>query len=118
VVLLFLSGIRKKKITKRKTAGCRSRAKKSSHFPKRKELASLKQLFVLYGKYSIFLHALPRRPEEASFGGCHIASLKQLFVLHGKCPIFLHALPRRPEDASFGGCHIASLVGLVFFISL
>ena len=28
-------------------------------FPKRKELASLKQLFVLHGKISIFLHALP-----------------------------------------------------------
>ena len=28
-------------------------------FPKRKELASLKQLFVLNGKISIFLHALP-----------------------------------------------------------
>ena len=54
--------IRKKKITKRKTAGCRSRAKKSSYFPKRKELATLKQLFVLNGKYSIFLNALPRRP--------------------------------------------------------
>ena len=49
--LLFLSAIRKKKITKRKTAGCRSGAKKSLHFPKRKELATLKQLFVLNGKY-------------------------------------------------------------------
>ena len=28
-------------------------------FPKRKELASLKQLFVLHGKISIFLHAPP-----------------------------------------------------------
>ena len=28
-------------------------------FPKRKELASLKQLFVLHGESSIFLHALP-----------------------------------------------------------
>ena len=28
-------------------------------FPKRKELASLKQLFVLHGKISIFLYALP-----------------------------------------------------------
>ena len=28
-------------------------------FPKRKELASLKQLFVLYGDSSIILHALP-----------------------------------------------------------
>ena len=28
-------------------------------FPKRKELASLKQLFVLHGKISIFLHASP-----------------------------------------------------------
>jgi len=74
-VFLFPFVRTKEKETKRKSAGCRSRAKKSSHFPKRKELASLKQLFVLNGKYSIFLHALPRRPEEASFGGCHIASL-------------------------------------------
>ena len=28
-------------------------------FPKRKELATLKQLFGLHGKTSIFLHALP-----------------------------------------------------------
>ena len=28
-------------------------------FPKRKELASLRQLFVLYGKFSIFLYAPP-----------------------------------------------------------
>ena len=28
-------------------------------FPKRKELASLRQLFVLHGKFSIFLYAPP-----------------------------------------------------------
>ena len=44
-------------------------------FLNEKNSLTLKQLFVLNGKYSIFLHALPRRPEEASFGGCHIASL-------------------------------------------
>ena len=32
-------------------------------FPKRKELASLKQLFVLHGKISIFLHAPPLNAE-------------------------------------------------------
>ena len=55
----------KEKETKRKSAGCRSGAKKSLHFPKRKELATLKQLFVLHGKYSIFLNAPTRRPEKA-----------------------------------------------------
>jgi hypothetical protein len=45
MLLLFLSAIRKKKITKRKTAGCRSRAKKSSYFPKRKELANAQTAF-------------------------------------------------------------------------
>ena len=53
----------KEKDNKKKDCRLRSGAKKSSYFPKRKELASLKQLFVLNGKYSIFLHAPPLRPE-------------------------------------------------------
>ena len=68
------SFVRTKKKKQKEKRRLRSGAKKSSYFPKRKELASLKQLFVLNGKYSIFLHAPPLRPEEPSFGG-HIASL-------------------------------------------
>jgi predicted DNA-binding protein with PD1-like motif len=64
----------KEKDNKKKDCRLRSGAKKSTYFPKRKELASLKQLFVLNGKYSIFLHAPPLRPEVALLGG-HIASL-------------------------------------------
>ena len=37
-------------------------------FPKRKELASLRQLFVLHGKISIFLHALPLNAGTCSGG--------------------------------------------------
>jgi hypothetical protein len=64
----------KEKDNKKKDCRLRSGAKKSTYFPKRKELASLKQLFVLNGKYLIFLHAPPLRPEIALSGG-HIASL-------------------------------------------
>ena len=53
----------KEKDNKKKDCRRRSGAKKSTYFPKRKELASLKQLFVLNGKYSIFLNAPPLRPE-------------------------------------------------------
>ena len=35
------------------------RSLKMEDFPKRKELASLRQLFVLHGKSSIFLYAPP-----------------------------------------------------------
>ena len=38
-------------------------------FPKRKELASLKQLFVLHGKISIFLHAPPLNAGPCEVGG-------------------------------------------------
>ena len=38
-------------------------------FPKRKELASLKQLFVLHGKISIFLHAPPLNAGTYGVGG-------------------------------------------------
>ena len=45
-------------------------------FPKRKELASLKQLFVLHGKISIFLHALPLNAGTYEVGdGVNVASL-------------------------------------------
>ena len=45
-------------------------------FPKRKELASLKQLFVLHGKISIFLHALPLKVGTCEVGGgVNVASL-------------------------------------------
>ena len=37
-------------------------------FPKRKELASLRQLFVLHGKISIYLHALPLNAGACSGG--------------------------------------------------
>ena len=57
------SFVRTKKKKQKEKRRLRSGAKKSSYFPKRKELASLKQLFVLNGKYSIFLHAPPLRPE-------------------------------------------------------
>ena len=94
--LLFLSAIRKKKITKRKTAGCRSEAKKSSIFLNEKNSLTLKQLFVLHGKYSIFLHASPRRPGEASLRGWHIASLVDVdvFVVY-LYPSFTHIVIQR-----------------------
>ena len=57
----------KKRNETKKIRRLRSGAKKSTYFPKRKELASLKQLFVLNGKYSIFLHAPPLRPEANFF---------------------------------------------------
>jgi len=45
-------------------------------FPKRKELASLKQLFVLYGKISIFLYASPLNAGTYEVGdGVNVASL-------------------------------------------
>ena len=74
--------VRTKKRNKEKRR-LRSGAKKSSYFfrtessttrPKRKELASLKQLFVLHGKYSIFLHAPPLRPEKPSLEGTSLRS--------------------------------------------
>ena len=52
-------------------------------FPKRKELASLKQLFVLHGKISIFLHAPPLNAGPCEVGGergINIASLVVGFV--------------------------------------
>ena len=65
--------LRTKKRNKEKRR-LRSGAKKSTYFPKRKELASLKQLFVLNGKYSIFLHAPPLRPEKPSQEGKSVRS--------------------------------------------
>ena len=68
--LLFLSAIRKKKITKRrvvedyvrkKTAGYRSGAKKSLHFPKRKELATLKQAAAIDAGGLLFLSAIRKK---------------------------------------------------------
>ena len=56
-------------------------------FPKRKELASLKQLFVLHGKISIFLHALPLNAGTYKVGdGVNVASL----VLELICFSVLH----------------------------
>ncbi|MBE6274445.1 MAG: hypothetical protein E7097_11310 [Bacteroides sp.] len=49
----------KKNETKRKFAGSRSEAKKWRFFLNEKNSLSLKQLFVLHGKISIFLHASP-----------------------------------------------------------
>ena len=54
----FLAAERKKK-QKRKTAGCRSEAKISALFLKKKNSLALKQLFLLYGKEQKFLHASP-----------------------------------------------------------
>ena len=68
--------VRTKKRNKEKRR-LRSGAKKSLHFPKRKELASLKQLFVLNGKYSIFLHTPPLRPEANEEYGKQITSTKR-----------------------------------------
>ena len=45
-------------------------------FPKRKELTLLKKLFVLHGKISIFLHALPLNAGTYEVdGSVNVASL-------------------------------------------
>ena len=106
----------KEKDNKKKDCRLRSGAKKSTYFPKRKELASLKQLFVLNGKYSIFLHAPPLRPEKPSPGG-HIASLVNLFLCHPDHTLTtnkkkniitktsrLGSLPGRDEEEMDGRC--------------
>ena len=49
-------------------------------FPKRKELASLKQLFVLHGKISIFLYASPLNAGPNQVGG-GLTSLRSFFGL-------------------------------------
>ena len=54
-------------------------------FPKRKELASLKQLFVLHGKISIFLHAPPLNAETNQAKKNNIASLVVVCVVFGYC---------------------------------
>ena len=63
-------------------------------FPKRKELASLKQLFVLHGKISIFLHAPPLNAGTYKVGhGVNITSL--VFGL-----ICFYMLHRRDRDCA------------------
>ena len=65
-------------------------------FPKRKELASLKQLFVLHGKISIFLHAPPLNAGPCEVGGerrINIASLVVGFCFF--CTILRRCVDRR-----------------------
>ena len=63
MVFLFPFVRTKEKETKRKSAGCRSRAKIFTFFLKKKNSLTLKQLFLLNGKMQKFLHAPPLRPE-------------------------------------------------------
>ena len=58
-LFIFLLHEQKKNETKRKFAGCIFLPTPALFYAKQKELASLKQLFVLNGKHLIFLHALP-----------------------------------------------------------
>ena len=74
MVFLFPFVRTKEKETKRKSAGYAPELKNPHIFLNEKNSLTLKQLFVLNGKYSIFLHAPPLRPERPSPGG-HIASL-------------------------------------------
>ena len=57
-LFIFLLSEQKKNETKRKLAGSRYRAKKWRFFLNEKNSLMLRQLFVLHGKISIFLHAL------------------------------------------------------------
>ena len=73
---IFLLPEQKKNETKRKFAGSRSRAKKWRFFLNEKNSLALRQLFVLHGKISIFLHALPLNAGTCSSGwGVNVASL-------------------------------------------
>ena len=113
----------KEKDNKKKDCRLRSGAKKSSYFPKRKELATLKRASALAaGAFHFFVRTKKRNKEKRRLrSGAkkssyfpkrkELATLKQLFVLNGKYSIFLHAPPLRPEKPSQGG-HIASLVNL------
>ena len=73
---IFLLPEQKKNETKRKFAGSRSRAKKWRFFLNEKNSLSLKQLFVLHGKISIFLHASPLNAGTYEVSdGVNVASL-------------------------------------------
>ena len=76
MLFVFLLHEQKKNETKRKFAGSRYGAKKWRFFLNEKNSLTLKQLFVLNGKYSIFLHAPPLRPGEASVEA--VTSLRSL----------------------------------------
>ena len=67
-----------------------SEAKICTFLSKEKELASLKQLFLLHEQTHKFLHASPMRPELDAF---------MLFLFNGKTHKFLHASPLMPEAA-------------------
>ena len=61
--------VQEEKDNKKKDCRLRSGAKKSTYFPKRKELASLKQLFVLNGNGGNFLYASPLNAGTYGTGG-------------------------------------------------
>ena len=73
-------------------------------FPKRKELASLKQLFVLHGKISIFLHALPLNAGACSswwWGKLGFARfLVDLLCLRVLGCFFVHAYSNEQSDVA------------------
>ena len=61
--LFFFLCTHKEKETKRKAPAAAPELKNRRISLNEKNSLTLKQLFVLNGKYSIFLNALPRRPE-------------------------------------------------------
>ena len=72
----FFCPNKRKTETKRKFAGSRSIAKKWRFFLNEKNSLTLKQLFVLHGKISIFLYALPLNAGAcSSWCGVNFASL-------------------------------------------
>ena len=81
---------------RKKFAVCTFWATSASVSAKQKELASLKQLFLLHGKEQKFLHASPRRPGGSLPGGWHIASLVGVW-----CFLFLlrSFLPSRAKQS-------------------
>ena len=80
----------KKKRNKENSPAGTSEAKICTFLSKEKELASLKQLFLLHEQTHKFLHASPMRPEPDAF---------MLFLFNGKTHKFLHASPLMPEAA-------------------
>ena len=62
-IFFFLLSAQKKKKQKEKAPAAAPELKNRRISLNEKNSLTLKQLFVLNGKYSIFLNALPRRPE-------------------------------------------------------